>query len=297
MHRAGGRMPLTATRQRTGAAPREVEPITKDRRELKYLMPGEHAPGFIRDMAMRMSAHRYRGAGSNPLPRAQHFATTVYFDTDCGDLYREAIDNPVHVKARAREYYDVHPDLTELATDLRDLVQYQPVLFVELKVRERERSLKRRVAVPKAEVDGLFERLEVSAATRSLQPEGSTELDAFVAEFGRLRARFGKPLRASCIVNYRRLSWEDPDAALRITLDRDLCVFAPPVELWTRREALTREALGTPVHEESACVLEVKSRGELPAWLFTLLEAHAATKSENYSKFVMAFRAVHGRIE
>lgn len=293
MQRAGGRMSLVTTKGRSDLAQAEVEPITRDRRELKYLMPGERAASFIRNMATRLSAHRYRGAGANPLPRAQHFATTVYFDTDAGDLCREAVTNPVHVKARAREYYDVHPDLTELATDARDLVQYQPVLFVELKVRDGERSRKQRVAVPKREVDRFFERFEVSEAMRSLQPEGSTELDAVVAEFGRLRDRFGKPLRASCIVNYRRLSWENPGAALRITLDRDLCVFAPPVQLWTRREALTREALGRPVHEERACVLEVKSRAELPAWLFTLLETHAAT-SVDYSKFVMASRAVHG---
>jgi hypothetical protein len=283
-------MPLT--REESGVRAIEINAITRNRRELKYRLSGTLAASFVRRMSARVSMHRYRGAGENPLPRAWHYATTVYFDTEDGDLYRAAMTDPVHVKARVREYYDVHPDLTELATDARDLVQYQPVLFVEVKVRDGERSRKQRVAVPKHEVDSFFKHFEVSATLRSVQPQGSTTLDQIVTEFARLRAELGKPLRASCVVNYRRLSWEDRNTALRVTLDRDLCVFAPPAGLWARREALTREALGTPVHEESDCVLEIKSRGELPEWLFALLEAHRV-QSVDYSKFVMASRAVH----
>jgi SPX domain protein involved in polyphosphate accumulation len=273
----------------------EAAQITLDRRELKYVLPAERAAGFIRSMAPLLALHRYRGAGANPLPRAQHYTTTVYFDTDAQDLCRAAVREPVHVKARAREYYDLHPDLTELATDPRDLLQYQPVLWIELKLRDGQRSRKRRVGVPKRQVERFFERFEVSPEMLALQPDGGTELREVIAEFDRLRVQFGKPLRASCIVNYRRLAWEDPDASLRVTLDRNLCAFAPPADLWTRREALTREALGQPAHEERDAVLEIKSRGALPAWLGTLLTEHRAREVE-YSKFVMASSAIYGEI-
>jgi hypothetical protein len=277
-------------------ADRDAVTITNDRRELKYFVPAGRAASFVRSMSPLLALHRYLGAGSNPLPRAQHFTTTVYFDTDTQALCRAALTQPVHVKARAREYYDVHADLTELPAHPRELLRYQPVLWIEVKQRDGERSRKSRVAVPKAEVAGFLESLAVSAAIRRLQPAGGRELDRVIAELGRLRAQLGRPLRASCIVNYRRLSWENSAGTLRITLDRELCAFAPLPDLWTRREALTRELLGEPAHRVSPAVLEVKSRDVLPEWLDALLADHAAQAAGEYSKFVMASRAVHGEI-
>ena len=53
-------------------------------------------------------------------------------------------------------------------------------------------------------------------------------------------------MQADCLVNYRRLPWQDADGKLRVTLDVGLELFAPPADLWQRRHALVRESLGTP---------------------------------------------------
>ena len=42
-----------------------------------------------------------------------------------------------HLKLRAKEYYDLHPELTETATDARQLVRFQPILWLELKHKDR----------------------------------------------------------------------------------------------------------------------------------------------------------------
>jgi hypothetical protein len=54
-----------------------------------------------------------------------------------------------------------------------------------------------------------------------------------------------------------------------------------------------REALGNPLHEPGACVVEVKSRSTRPTWLDRVL-ADAGARRATYSKFRTASAAVHG---
>ena len=98
--------------------------------------------------------------------------------------------------------------------------------------------------------------------------------------------------------NVLQLLFADPDLVLGLDRMQEFLASNHPGAARQfcvlMREALTREVLGTPVHEESDCVLEIKSRGELPEWLLSLLEAHNVQSVVDYSKFVMASRAVHG---
>ena len=56
---------------------------------------------------------------------------------------------------------------------------------------------------------------------------------------------------------------------------------------------LVREALGKPAFEESAYILEVKTRGELPGWIGDLLEQTGAVEHV-FSKFITASETVFG---
>jgi hypothetical protein len=107
-------------------------------------------------------------------------------------------------------------------------------------------------------------------------------------------ARYAQPLRADCLVNYRRLPWQDQAGRLRVTLDLGLEFFAPPPDLWQRKQALVRESLGRPVGESPHAVLELKSHDEPPAWLHQLL-AQVQARRVRFSKFLAASEAVRGR--
>jgi hypothetical protein len=293
-------------------AVQESSAITRNRRELKFKLSEADASAFAAQVSARMPKHRFQGRGANRLPRARHYVTTVYFDTAPRDLYRAVREDSDNLKIRAREYYDLHPELLELANDPRDIVRYSPVLWVEIKGKREGRTYKRRIGIPKGDVSPFFEGGVVSQAMRDLQRQrhaadslASAEPDAaetadepessedVIAELLALRARFSEPLRASCLVNYRRTAFEDPSGSLRITFDHRMACFRALESLWQSTQPLVREALGVPAFEESAYILEVKTRGELPGWVADLLEQAGATE-DVFSKFVIASEAVFG---
>jgi hypothetical protein len=270
-----------------------VARLTADRDEIKYLLPAEEADGFVRSMTVLLSPHRHHVAAPGDPPSRGQYATTVYFDTASMDLYRAAVRATTHIKVRAREYYDEHSTPTAGATSGPHASISGHVVWIELKVRDGQRSRKRRVCVPKLDVERFLAGPHLDLALLELQAGGGDPIGATASPAEHMRACWRTPLRASCVVNYRRSCWQDGGAALRITLDREVCAFAPPADLWSRRRVLTKEALGQPVFEEPFCVLEVKSRGQLPSWLGQVVGKHGATHAD-YSKFVIASRAVHG---
>jgi hypothetical protein len=108
--------------------------MTAERDEVKYLVASEQVQTFATAMSRHLPHHRFTGEGANTLPKPRHFVTTIYFDTPSRNQYRAAQDDHLHnLKMRAKEYYDVHPSLAELATDPRQIVKFQPVLWLELK--------------------------------------------------------------------------------------------------------------------------------------------------------------------
>jgi VTC domain len=265
--------------------------ITADRGERKYLVAPDRAPVLARALGERLELHHYAGEDANRLPGAQHFVTTIYFDTAARDIYQAARAADHSIKLRAKEYYDLHPALSELATDPRQLVRYSPVLWLEIKEKEGERTRKRRLALPKADVSAFLAERHVTPEMVSLQHAKPAAAQAALAEIGALLARLG-PVAADCLVNYRRLAWQDPDSSLRVTIDVQLSFYGPPADLWTRRFAMVRESLGAARASERSCVVEVKWRGARPDWLDRLL-ADVGARDGYYSKFEAASRAVH----
>ncbi len=114
--------------------------ITENRRELKFRLEKRDAGAGVSAIRQHVPQHRFDGKGGNPLPRARSFVTTVYFDTKRRDLYRAVRENEDNLKVRAREYYDLHPELLEVATRPSDLVLYSPVLGVVLKAKADGRT-------------------------------------------------------------------------------------------------------------------------------------------------------------
>lgn len=261
--------------------------ITADRDELKFLASREHMSALADEIEAALDAHRHTGEGANLLPDPQHFVTTIYFDTPTRRHFRLATrSGEANEKLRAKEYYDLHPCMAELATDPQEVFRYQPYLWFELKRRSGARTSKQRFRLRKPEVPAFF-----LGAHRNGPDSGGAELEKIAAYCRDL----GEPLAASSLVNYQRLSWQDPAGTLRVTMDLDLAFYPVPDDLFVREEPLLRGTLGAPREIEERVVIEVKSRTALPEWLSGAL-ARTGAKPAQFSKFVQAERAVHGDV-
>lgn len=260
--------------------------LTRARRERKYVVPRAQLT-TVRDLLDgRLSRHRFQGEGSNGLPRADHYITSIYFDTASGAVRDAARRGSKHVKLRARQYYDLHPDLIELATSAGDVTRASPVLWLELKSRDGDRSGKRRVGIPRDDLEGFFQDGVITERMRSIQAaEHGEQAPAVFDALQAFRESFGEPLRPACIVQYRRLAWQAEDDALRVTLDRDLRVYAAE-HLFGNCDPLSLMQ-ATPIHQERDGILEVKSTGSWPEWLERELHALGISARE-YSKFLTA---------
>jgi SPX domain protein involved in polyphosphate accumulation len=268
--------------------------ITRQRLELKYKVNRQRIAEFSRRIAGHVTEHRFQGEGANRLPRARHYITTVYFDTSSRDLYRAVREDDDNLKIRAREYYDVHPDLLELATSAHEINRHGPVCWVEVKGKQAGRTYKRRIGIPKSDLAAFFEQGVVSQGMRDLKrPKRAEQDEAVIDELLALRERYREPLRPSCLVNYRRTAFQDPTDALRITIDQSLACYRVPADPWQQPHSLHRDQLGLPAYEENACVVELKSKEPAPDWLAALLSDSGA-QLVTFSKFLTASEAVHG---
>jgi hypothetical protein len=264
------------------------EAITADREESKYLLPRPLLSTFLRAVGARVPLHHFTGQGANVLPDPDHFVTTVYFDTQSHAQLRAANEDVEHnVKIRAREYYDLHCSLAELATDPSQIVRFQPWVWFELKRREGARTQKQRFRLEKSEVTSFFQGEH--AAFEQADGELGADLSGIVAYCRGV----AEPLVPSCLVNYQRVAFQDASDSLRITVDIDVGFYAPPPDLWTRTHALVRGTFGAAKAVERSALVEVKRRGEPVSWLRDLLRQLKLAPTQ-YSKFVRAGRAVHG---
>lgn len=260
--------------------------MTADREEKKFLIPHgalEHLRG---ELDHHLSRHRYTGNDANRLPEAQHFVTTIYFDTAAHTQLTRAEQDPRHnVKVRAKEYYDMHPTLAEVAVSPEEIVHCKPWLWFEIKQRNGDRTEKWRCRVAKREMLGFFDGTQAAQVG---------DPDSERARIASQCQQLGEGMEASCLVNYQRVAWQDPSAKLRVTLDFDVAFYAPPRDLWTRNYALLRSTLGPAMAVEPWLILEVKTRGDAPEWLEQALAACGAQES-GFSKFVRAGRALYRR--
>ena len=92
--------------------------MTAERDEIKFVVAYDGVEGLVEELSGGLPSHRFTGENANLLPDPHHFVTTIYFDTPSRMHFRVASAS-IHrnVKLRAKEYYDLHPSLAELATD------------------------------------------------------------------------------------------------------------------------------------------------------------------------------------
>jgi VTC domain len=264
--------------------------ITAEREETKYLIEKRDLPALLREISAELEPHRFTGESANRLPGAEHFVTTIYFDTPSLRYYRASqLNQHSNLKIRAKEYYDLHPSLAELATQPEQILRYQPWLWFELKRREGLVTSKRRFRFPKAAAATLFHERALPSELATHSAEEQADALALVEH---VHAQ-AEPIVPSALVNYRRLSFQNADGTLRVTVDLALSFFPVPPDLFRRGRPLSRSELGKPVGLEQRAVVEVKRRTSLPAWLVSALD-RAAGASVGFSKFVAASGAIHG---
>jgi hypothetical protein len=270
--------------------------MTAERDEVKYLVPAPRVRPFAQTMMRHLPEHRFTGEGANRLPNPRNFVTTIYFDTPSRHQYHAAqLDTQHNLKMRAKEYYDMHPSLAELATDPRQIVKFTPVLWLELKFKDHTKTGKRRIGIPKAQIPAFFTQGTITPEMVDLQRDNfGAESETVLCEIAAYCGKYQEPFQADCLVNYRRISWQDATGGLRVTLDMGLEFYAPPPDLWQRKYALVRETLGQARGRLAEGVLEVKTRGAPPDWLRRLLDEAQATR-DCFSKFETASEAVHGQ--
>jgi hypothetical protein len=266
--------------------------MTADRSEQKFRVALDKANLLAREIGARASRHFPRGAVK--LPGAQQFSTTVYFDTPSRHLFNQASLHDASVKLRSREYYTLDPSMIHVARRPEQLVRFDPVMWFELKHKDGHHVKKHRFAIPKADVPAFLSDGRITPEMIQLQaPRHGDKARNALLEIADLCQYYGEPFGVDCIVNYRRVAWQDDAIALRLTLDRQVTFLTAPSDLWTRKSALTRESLGAPKGVLDCAILEVKSRASLPEWLEQTL-TEIGTTLEDFSKFVAASRAVHG---
>lgn len=271
----------------------ESNDVTIDRAELKFQIESEAIDGLVNALSARLPSYHHGGRQSALATLGRHYTTTVYFDTSSHVLWRAAISGDPHIKLRVREYYDVLP-LAELAVDEAEMLRAHRIAWLELKRREGERSFKRRLGVPKHRLAAFLQTPQVDPELRAIQRESlGAEGDQVLAEMLAFLAGLGEPVRASCVVNYTRASWQSLDCSLRVTLDEDLAVFAPRAGMWGQDTVLTRAVLGTPARALQGAIVEVKSGQACPAWLMDALSEAGAVRTQN-SKFVTASTTLYG---
>jgi hypothetical protein len=272
--------------------PAQETDLTSERNETQYCLAIRGAEALSAALSERLPKCQYAGSAAGWLEHRQ-FITTVYFDTPSRALYRERAEGMEDLRLRARQYYGSSLSPSGTLPDAGELVTPAAVLWFEIKHKLGIRSAKRRIGIPHWEVPGFFGAGPITAERIRRQPVYLGEPAQLLQEVAEICERYREPFWADAVVNFRRVAWQDMRAALRVTLDLDLAFFPPPRDLWTGTFSLTRERLGPPLHRDSRCVLEVKTRATPPDWLLEVLAA-AGAEPRIYSKFEEASRAVHG---
>jgi hypothetical protein len=261
--------------------------LTSDRHETKYVVEMNRILPLLREVSLRLRPHQHGPDAQNCVPEPHHFITTVYFDTESRQHYRNARSNPLdNVKLRVKEYYDAHPSLASPAQP----TERQSWLWFELKRRTQTRTTKQRFALRKRDVFRFLSCLRIGSHPPALELRGDG-----LQEILDYCKGLSEPLGPSCVVNYQRLAWQDAGSALRVTLDSDVAFYAPPRDLWTSEQSLTKDRLGQARDREALAILEIKHRSAVPPWLHAAL-ASAGARSIAFSKFVRAASAVDEKL-
>jgi SPX domain protein involved in polyphosphate accumulation len=260
--------------------PRDIHQV-ESRREIKYELDLEVAEELRRRVEPHLPCYEFRRGH----PRT--FITTVYFDTDCFDLYRRASASyDDNLKIRVKEYYYLADE--GCASGPRETFPY---CFVEIKRRENGLVMKRRLRVPKRLLNRLISGEDVFAAL--VQEDPGAEFDDSRDVYAEIRRHLALySIRPRSIIHYRRRVYQENEDQLRITFDDQLKVFAPPPGLYESVESMCEQHLGEPTACIQKGILEIKCQGEHPVWLQQVMRSLLPGR---VSKFTTSMDSVSGQ--
>ncbi len=223
------------------------EGTTARRIERKYPLSEERLAEVIDAVGNLLPIYRHDGGGDWSSLR------TVYLDTADRRCFREYLEAlPVRKKIRIRRYGREG--------------QFEQVCWVELKVKDRSVSRKRRFRVMPNHMAALLRGETIDDHVRDLNDEPGFSIYRTIR--GLIR---DQDLRPAVRVDYERMSFQDPENAdVRMTIDRAL--------------RFRSSACGL-AGELSGMVLELKYNGECPLWMPSLQRQLEIQRRKRFSKF------------
>jgi hypothetical protein len=227
---------LAATNIRS--ADPDVDPLE---REWRFLLTRPQTIAFLHAVRPMTVPELYDDA------RPLSFTRTTYLDTADRSYFRSCAGG-IARRLRLREY--------ALASTLAEVPLLSGLCFLELK----QSSGSRRTKVRLAATPSALERIIAGGAELVRCADGAESRVALAA----LRAELAASRPAPCLTTwYRRSCLTGDEGRVRITLDQDLC-FCEPERLGEAGEPARPSRI---VARGPARILEIKYRGDVPAWL------------------------------
>ena len=222
--------------------------------ERKYPLPASMLDVAVAELCTVLPIYRYAGTHDWSSLR------TTYLDTDDMQCYREYLQNlPVRRKIRIRQYgVNGH---------------FEDVCWVELKVKNRNISLKRRFCCLTSDLPLLMEGKDILDRVMS-QNETDVSRTYHLIRSMLLEQRLTPTVR----VDYERMSFQPDDGdGPRLTLDRNVRFCSASLRHRGSLEGL---------------IVEVKHDGTKPPWFTGLREELGLRRARRFSKFARSVRQV-----
>lgn len=217
--------------------------------ETKYLVEAQQLPALLQDLNDHMQADDF----------AQSTITSLYFDTENFQMIQDSLAKK-HGKEKLRlRTYAAQPGLDSPA-------------FLEIKQKIAGVGYKYRVKTTPQEA------LTALAGTGNSVSQDVRMTD----QLALLQDRY-QTIQPRMLISYNRLSFKGKDdAAVRVTLDRDL-TYAPVTSLTLSSSA------AIPLVTNNQLVMEIKVSDQLPTWLQTILAKYNLEKA-SFSKYGQAYQ-------
>lgn len=225
---------------------------TAQRIERKYPLPDEQLPQVIEAVNDVLPVYRYNGSTDWSSLR------TTYLDTREHQCFKEHLQLlPVRKKIRIRQYG--HSG------------KYEPLCWIELKIKDRNMRLKRRFRCTPEHAARLLQGEDIGRDIRAINTEQACSIypviHGMIQELG---------LRPVIRVDYDRLSFQNPeDPDVRVTVDREIQF---------------RAATGNLSGQLNGMVLELKYNGQRPSWMSALRTQLEISRRRQYSKFARSMK-------
>jgi hypothetical protein len=241
----------------------------RDEHEIKFAVPMDQVDVFFAETEGRLSPQVYDEA----LPVS--FSRTTYLDTP--ELtYLGSSREGLSRRLRIREYAG--------AAAAGEPVRLMDLCYLEYKESQAGQRSKARVRMAAHDIAEILQR--PARLVDGLRNPSRSELRAAQVLVRELE---GKRLLPQLTTWYRRQSMRDASGSVRVTLDTELA-FCHPIRLGA-------DGAGQPVlpaervaGHAPACLLEVKSMGDPPAWLERAMRTLGKPPGTRLSKYTMGMR-------